>query len=252
MEVIFSYKCWRRKFGGDPGVVGRSVTLDGRPYEVVGVAPAGFPPGEDNDMFAPLQMDSSYAIGRQARNVRVFGRLKDGITLEQAQAEANGLAADLAARYPNDTGYTLRLTTFLDRAVGGIRRTLWIFAAAVGCVLLIACSNVASLLLARGAVRVREMALRAAIGASRAMLIRQMLVESALLAFAGGALGLALAAAGLRVLIATAPKALPRAEDIHIDAGVLWFAFAASLATGLAFGIDAGAARLPRESRRRH
>ena len=235
-EVIFSYRFWQRKFGGDPAVIGKQVTLDGRSYEVVGVAPPDFPPADEFEMWAPLQMDSTLLLGRRYRFLRVFGRLKDGVTLPQAQAEANTFAADFAAAHPDDQGFTVRLSTFLDRAVGGVRKTLWIFAAAVACVLLIACSNVASLLLARGAARVREMAVRAALGAGRGALIRQMLVESALLALAGGALGLALASAGLRLLIVSAPKALPRAAEIHIDGGVLWFSFFASLLAGVIFG----------------
>jgi putative ABC transport system permease protein len=237
MEVIFSYRFWQRKFGGDRGVVGRRVIMDGRPYEVVGVAPAAFPAGADYDMWAPLQMDGPFIASRRYRSVRVFGRLKNGVTIQQAQAEANTLAADMGTRNADDQGFGLKLSTFLDREVGGVRRTLWIFAAAVGCVLLIACSNVASLLLARGAVRVREMAVRAALGASRGVLIRQMLIESAMLALGGGALGLALASAGLQLLIASAPKALPRAADIHIDAGVLCFTLLASIATGVVFGL---------------
>ena len=237
MEVIFSYRFWQRKFGGDASVVGKRVTMDGRPYEIVGVAPANFPPGDDYDMFAPLQMDGPFAVGRRYRNVRVFGRLKKDVTIEQAQAEAHVIAADFSARYPDDAGFKFQLTTFLDRAVGGVRKTLWIFAAAVGCVLLIACSNVASLLLARGAVRVREMAVRAALGATRTVLIRQMLVESAMLALCGGALGLGLAWAALRFLLASGPKTLPRASEIHIDAGVLFFTLLASIVTGVVFGM---------------
>ncbi len=237
MEVIFSNAFWQRRYGGDPGVIGRHVTLDGISYEVVGVAPAGFPLAEDFDMWAPLQMDSTLATGRRSRSVRVFGRLKNGIGVEQAQAEAAGIAADFERRYPNEKGYQLKVTTFLDREVGGVRETLWIFAAAVGCLLLIACSNVASLMLARGAVRVREMAVRAAVGASRAALIRQMLAESTVLALAGGALGFGLAAVGVRVLTRLDPRALPRAQEIHASGGVVLFAFLISLATGAIFGV---------------
>ena len=131
----------------------------------------------------------------------------------------------------------LKLVTFLDQEVGSVRKTLWIFAAAVGCVLLIACSNVASLLLARGAVRVREMAVRAAVGASRGTLIRQLLIESGMLAIAGALLGLPLAIFGVRLLIALDPQALPRAQEIHMDGRVLAFSFLLALATALIFGI---------------
>lgn len=237
MEVIYSYAFWQRRFGGDPGVIGRHVTMDGVSFEVTGVMPPGFPLDADHDMWAPLQMDSSYATGRRSRMVRAFGRLKQGISIAQAQTEANAFAADFDQRFFNDKGYTIRLTTFLDRAVGGVRRSLWIFAAAVACVLLIACSNVASLLLARGASRVREMALRAAIGASRAALIRQKLVESAMLAIVGGALGLPLAFAGVRLLLRSYPHALPRSDEIRIDPVVLGFALLVSLATSIVFGI---------------
>lgn len=237
MEVIFSDAFWRRRFGGDPGVIGRHVTLDGISYEVVGVAPAGFPLAEAYDMWAPLQMDSGLATGRRGRSVRAFGRLKSGVRVEQAQAEATAFAADFEQRYPNDKGYTLKVTTFLDREVGGVRQTLWIFAGAVACLLLIACSNVASLVLARGAVRVREMAVRAAIGASRAALIRQMLAESIVLALAGGVGGFALAVAGVRLLTQMDPRALPRVQEIHADAGVLVFTFLISLATAAIFGV---------------
>ncbi|MBZ5603959.1 MAG: ABC transporter permease, partial [Acidobacteriia bacterium] len=237
MEVVFSHRYWQRHFRGDPAILGRRVTLDGIPYEVVGIAPAGFPMEADYDMWAPLQLDSSYVTARRSRQVRAFGRLKPGVTVEQAKAEANAFAADFDKRFFNDKGYAITLTTFLDRAVGGVRRSLWIFAAAVGCLLLIACSNVASLLLARGAARVREMALRAAIGASRAAMIRQMLIESGTLALIGGALGLPLAIAGVRLLIRYDPRALPRASEIHMDATVLLFAVAISVITGMIFGI---------------
>ncbi len=237
MEVIYSFRYWQRRFGGDPSIVGRRIMMDGIPYEVVGIMPPGFPLDEDNDMWAPLQMDSSYATGRRSRLVRAFGRLKPGITIEQAQAEANQFAADFDKRFFNDKGYSIALTTFLDREVGRLRQSLWIFAAAVGCVLLIACSNAASLLLARGAARSREMALRTAIGASRGTLIRQTLVESAIVALAGGALGIPLAAVAVRVLLRAYPHALPRASEIRIDLPVLGFAILVSLLTGFIFGI---------------
>ena len=237
LKVIFSHALWQQRFGADPGLVGRSVILDAIPFEVVGVMPPDFPLAGDYDMWVPLFDGSAYATGRKFRLIQTLGRLKPGVTVKQAQTEADMLAADFELRYPVDHGYGLKLVSFTDQVVGGIRRTLWIFAAAVGCLLLIACSNVASLLLARGAVRMREMAVRAALGASRAVLIRQMLIENTLLALVGGALGYALAVAGVRLLVSIDPRALPRAHEIHADTGVLAFTFLLSLVTGIVFGI---------------
>lgn len=237
MEAIFSNHFWRQRFGSDVGVVGRSITLDGIPYNVVGVMPPGFPMEEQFDMLAPLQMDGPYAIARSYRMLQTFGRLKDGATMTQANDELAALAGDLSGRYPDDRGYSFKMVTFVEQEVGGVRASLWILAAAVGCVLLIACSNIASLLLARGAVRLREMAVRAAVGASRANLIRQLMLESAVLAMIGGVLGYPLAILGVRLLLWLDPRALPRAASIHADLGVLGFAFVVSLATGVIFGI---------------
>jgi len=236
-EVIFSYAFWRERLAGDPGAVGRRITLDSVSYEIVGVMPAGFPLDKEFDVWAPLAVESPLAQGRLHPTLRAFGRLKPGVRLERAQAEAATLAADFAARYPEDRHKTFKLTTFLDFEVGDTRESLWILAAAVACLLLIACSNVASLLLARGAGRVREMAVRAAVGAGRAALIRQMLVESTALAVLGGVLGMALAAGSVRVLLAIAPDALPRSREIHADPRILVFGFVLSLVTGLLCGI---------------
>jgi putative ABC transport system permease protein len=237
MVVIFSYSFWQNHLGGDPNIVGRRIAMDGVSFEIVGVMPREFSPTGDSDLWAPLPPESPYAAGRAWRWVQTCGRLKPGVTPAEAQAELNGIAANLAARYPEDHGYGLRVVTFLDQEVGSVRKTLWIFTGAVACVLLIACSNVASLLLARGAARVKEMAVRAAVGASRGALIRQLLLESSLLAISGAVLGLPLAVLGVRLLIALDSQALPRAQEIHLDARVLAFSFVLAIATAILFGI---------------
>lgn len=237
MVVIFSYSFWENRLGADPNILGRRISMDGISFEIVGVMPREFALSAEYDLWAPLPPASPYAAGRTWRQVRACGRLKPGVTAQQAQVEMNAIATSLASRYPEDRGFGLKLVTFLDQEVGSVRNTLWIFAAAVGCVLLIACANVASLLLARGAARVREMAVRAAVGASRGELIRQLLIESSFLAVAGAALGLPLAVFGIKLLIALDANALPRAGEIHVDARILAFSFSLALATALIFGI---------------
>jgi putative ABC transport system permease protein len=237
MVAIFSYSFWQNHLGGDPNIAGRRISMDGVSFEIVGVMPREFALSADYDLLAPLAAESPYNTGRNWRWVQACGRLKPGVAPEQAQAEMNVIADGLSARYPEDRGYGIKVVTFLDQEVGSLRKTLWIFAAAVGCVLLIACSNVASLLLARGAARVREMAVRTAVGASRGELIRQLLIESGLLAIVGAVIGIPLADFAVRLLIALDPQALPRAQEIHLDARVLAFSFLLSLATALIFGI---------------
>jgi putative ABC transport system permease protein len=235
--AIVSHKLWSEKFSSDPNILGQRATLDGISYAIVGVMPADFPMAETFDLWAPLAEGSPLSRGRRVGSLRTFGRLRSDAAIERAQAEAGAIGADFAARYPEDHNRTFQLTTFLDFEIGNSRDSLWILAAAVACVLLIACSNVASLLLARGATRVREMAVRAAIGANRVALVRQMLIESTALSIAGGVLGTLLAMAAVRAVVAIAGSNLPRAKEIHADPRMLVFAFALSLATGIVCGL---------------
>jgi putative ABC transport system permease protein len=237
MVAIFSYSFWQNRLGADPNIVGRRISMDGIPFEIVGVMPREFALPADNDLWAPLPPESPFVAGRAWRWLQTFGRLKPGVDPRHAQAELNRIAADLASRYPLDRGFGLKLVKFFDQEVGSVRHTIWIFAGAVGCLLLIACANVASLLLARGAARVREMAVRAAVGASRGELIRQLLIESGFLALAGAALGLPLAIFGIKLLLALDPQGLPRSREIQVDARVVVFSFLLSLATALIFGM---------------
>jgi len=237
MTVMLSQSFWQRRFGADPSILGRQLIFGGKQYQVVGVTPPLYGFATNFDVWAPLTRDAPYAVGHQARLMQTFGRLKPGVTRQQAQTEIQQMAADFEQRHAQDHGYTLRLISVLDEEVGGVRQTIWIFAAAVGCVLLITCANVASLLLARGAARVREMAVRAAMGADRVRLVRQLLVESGMIALLGGALGWPLAVGGLRLLLALGQNAIPRSQEIRVDLRVLGFAFLLSLLTGLIFGI---------------
>ncbi|HLW76078.1 MAG TPA: ADOP family duplicated permease, partial [Bryobacteraceae bacterium] len=237
LEAIFSYQFWQGHLGGDPKILGRKISLDGTPYEVVGIMPPDFPMAESFDVWVPLARDSKIVRGRSYASMRTFGRLGPGINLARARREALDIAADFARRYPEDRKQSFELTTFLEYEIGAARESLWFLAAAVGCLLAIACANVASLLLARGTARVREMAVRAAIGANRSRLIAQTLVESTLLAIAGGIGGTALAVGSVRALLALAPETLPRAAQIHADPRVLAFAFLLTLLTGVVCGI---------------
>jgi len=223
-EVLLGYEFWQRTFGGDRSVIGRRVTLDDAPYEVVGILPSDFALA-NYDLWAPMAEEWPYLTGRSLRTMRAFARLKPGVSMQQAQAEASFLSADLSARFADDRQWALHLVSFLDQAVGGIRQTIWTFSVAVVCLLLISCSNVASLLAARGAARVREMAVRTALGASRGRLILQLLAETAPLAILGGAFGLALAAVSVRWLASGAADSIPRANQIHVDLWVAAFTF---------------------------
>ncbi len=237
--IVISNRLWRQ-LGGTDGIVGRTVTLGGRPTEIVGVLPAGFRiAGRAGDFISPLQLGAD-AHERHGRGARVIARLAAGVTLAQARAEMDTIATRLAREYPDfNSGWGVNVVPLASDMVSDVRPALLLLLAAVGLVLLVACVNVANLLLARASGRRREFALRAAIGAGRGRLLRQLLTESLLLAGCGGALGLVVAAWLLKLLlgIATDQVPIPRLNEVHLNPQVLLFVLAVTLITGLAFGL---------------
>ena len=242
--VVLSHHLWMRLFNGDTEALGRSLTLSGNQYEIIGVMPSGFRhPGGVPELWTPLALPANLANSRQARVCRVLARLKSNVPIEQARTEMAALAARIAQDHP-DTNANLgvKIVSLRDEQVGDVRPALLLLLASVGFVLLIACANVANLLLARAAVRQREIAIRTALGANRLRLLRQFLTESVLLSSIGGALGLLLAIWSTGPMLQMFPNSIenlsiPKVEAIPIDWKVLLFTLAASLVTGLVFGI---------------
>ena len=245
-RAILSHEFWERRFGADTAVVGTVVALGTQRIEVVGVLEPGFevlfPPGVNiertPDVWTPMRVD--FAAGSRVNVAqRVIGRLRDGVTIEQAQEEVNSIAADLRQRFPikQTAGFHLRLEPMHQDLVADVRPVILTLMGAVCFVMLIACANVANLLLVRAAARERELAVRAALGGSRLRLIRQLLVESLLLAGVAAAAGVLLARFGIDVLIALGPENLPRLDRVTIDPTVIVFTAAASLSSAVVFGL---------------
>ena len=238
--VVLSYGFWQRQMGGDPKVVGQTIPLSGNSYTVVGVMPAGFEaPRESPEVWVSLRVTNPLAAkARGVHFLRTYWLLKPGVTLEQAQAEMGSIDRWLEQQYPEENkGRTTRLMSLHERVAGDTRPALFILFGAVGLVLLIACANFANLLLARSASREREIVIRAALGAKRSRLVRQMLTESVLLSLLGGAVGLVLALWSIDLLRSLKPADLPRLSAISIDARVLFFTLGVSILTGLVFGL---------------
>jgi putative ABC transport system permease protein len=228
---------WKRRFGADPALIGRTITLDGAPTMVVGIAPAALKLIAGADIYTPLTIDRSKEI-RLNHVIVTFGRLRPGVTPRQAQAEMDTIATRVGQQYPEVRDWGIHLISLFDTFVSTELKTgLLVLLVAVVFVLLIACANIVNLLLARAATRQKEMAVRTAMGATRGKLIRQLLVESVVLAIAGGGAGLLGAVGAVRILHQTLPPDLLPVPDVNVDSTVLWFAFGLTLVTGLLFGL---------------
>ncbi|HVG32516.1 MAG TPA: ABC transporter permease [Pyrinomonadaceae bacterium] len=237
--AVISDRLWQRNFGADPQIIGKSITLGGETFTLVGVMPQGFEfPSATTDIWTPLVFSKEQLAERGNHSLRVIGRLKADATLQQAQEQMSTIARRLAEQYPdNQAGRDIKLIRLQEETVQSVRPALLILLGAVGFVLLIACTNVANLLLARAATRRREIAIRTALGAGRARLVRQFLTESLLLSLMGGALGLVVGKWGVDALVALASGFLPRASEIGLDARVLGFTLLLSMLTAIVFGL---------------
>ena len=236
--IVLSHGMWQRRFGGDPGVLGRSISLNGAPFTIVGVMPAGFRfPSRQTEYWVPLALNPANAT-RGGHYLGAIARVKAGTSIEQADAEMRTISERLALQYPeNSAKESSEVRSLQETVVGDVRPALLILLAAVGVVVLIACANVANLLLVRGFVRAREIAIRTALGAARRRLISQMLVESLMVSLIGGAVGLLLAYLAIGPVQTLSAGSIPRVDDVSIDGRVLAFSLLLSVLTGVLFGL---------------
>jgi predicted permease len=237
--AIISHALWQRRFGADENIIGGQLTLNNQQFTVIGITPPNFSYGAEADVTVPIGLSAErFKLRGKDPGIVAFARVKQGTSIASANAELNTIAARLEQQYPDtNTARRVRIESLRESVVGDIRPTLLTLLGAVGFVLLISCANVANLLLTRAAGRQREMAIRTALGAGRLRILRQLFTESAVLALAGGVIGLLLAVWGTNVLASYIPEGIPRMSELRVDTSVLAFTFGASLLTGVFFGL---------------